>query len=154
MSYCPVFLHLYDIRYKNLLVEVECLAIILNWYKHLSTSWHSNNKQVHFQGPFGNPAIIQSACWYLDSVLGTHKVQLDRLQLVGAACYWIAQKLHGPMMPASRLVKCANYAFSQDRLLAAEKAVIQKLVSDTVIQNCVYHACTVSWASQRFFKIH
>lgn len=36
MSYCPVFLHLYDIRYKNLLVEVECLAIILNWYKHLT----------------------------------------------------------------------------------------------------------------------
>ncbi|CAG9793499.1 unnamed protein product [Diatraea saccharalis] len=47
-------------------------------------------------GADGNPAVIQTAVWYLDSVLATGLVQVTHLQLIAAACYWIARKLHGP----------------------------------------------------------
>ncbi|XP_062525360.1 uncharacterized protein LOC101739653 isoform X2 [Bombyx mori] len=89
-------------------------ACVINWL-------------IKVNGSDGNPAIIHTACWYLDSILGTSQVQLDKLQLVAAACYWIAQKLHGPVLTATRLVKCANHAFSASRLMAAEKVVLQKL---------------------------
>ncbi|KAH9644028.1 hypothetical protein HF086_004289 [Spodoptera exigua] len=65
-------------------------ACVINWLMKVN-------------GSSGNPAVVQTACWYLDSILGTGHVQVERLQLVAAACYWIAQKLNGPVMPAMRL---------------------------------------------------
>ncbi|XP_075984586.1 cyclin-A2-like [Anticarsia gemmatalis] len=89
-------------------------ACVINWLMKVN-------------GAHGNPATIQSACWYLDSILGTGYVQLDKLQLVAAACYWIAQKFHGPATSAARLVNCSNKAFTTDKLLNAEKVVLIKL---------------------------
>ncbi|XP_026735363.1 uncharacterized protein LOC113499189 [Trichoplusia ni] len=85
------------------------------------------NWLMKVNGADGNPAIIQAACWYLDSILGTGHVQLDKLQLVAAACFWIAQKLNGPVIPAIRLVRYSNGAFTTEKLLAAEKAVLLRL---------------------------
>ena len=81
------------------------------------------NKGLH-----GNPAVVQSAQWYLDAILTVSQVQIDALQVVAAACYWIAQKTHGPAYSARRLVKSASEAFNCKLLLAAEKAVLYKLV--------------------------
>lgn len=82
-----------------------------------------------FKGPNGNPAVVQTATWYLDSVLSVSSVQLEHLQTVAAACYWIAQKLHGPVATASRLVKFSNRAFTSKQLMGAEMAILNKLVS-------------------------
>lgn len=93
------------------------------------------NRIYPLQGAEGNPSTIQTACWYLDSILGIVHVQLDKLQLTAAACYWIAQKFHGPVTPASKLVKCANKAFTADKLLSAEKAILKKMVRTYAILN-------------------
>ncbi|CAD0204771.1 unnamed protein product [Chrysodeixis includens] len=85
------------------------------------------NWLMKVNGADGNPATIQAACWYLDSILGTGHVQLDKLQLVAAACFWIAQKINGPVIPAIRLVRYSNGAFTTEKLLAAEKAVLLRL---------------------------
>ncbi|XP_028172432.1 uncharacterized protein LOC114361557 [Ostrinia furnacalis] len=89
-------------------------ACVINWLMKVN-------------GPDGNPAIIQTAAWYLDSVLHAGQVQVDKLQLIAAACYWIAHKLHGSGLSASRLVRYSNQAFSPERLLAAEKAILERL---------------------------
>ncbi|KAJ8711693.1 hypothetical protein PYW08_008647 [Mythimna loreyi] len=89
-------------------------ACVINWLMKVN-------------GADGNPAVIQSACWYLDSILGTRYIRLEKLQLVAAACFWIAQKLNGPFMPAMRLVKCSSSAFTAQELVAAERAVLIRL---------------------------
>lgn len=107
-------------------------ACVINWLL-----------KVH--GADGNPSTVQSACWYLDSILGTGRVQLEKLQLVAAACYWIAQKLYGPVKPASRLVKCANKAFTTKHLMNAEKIVLMRLKfppQPVVIQDYISY---ISW---------
>ncbi|CAG4954727.1 unnamed protein product, partial [Parnassius apollo] len=78
-------------------------------------------------GSDGNPAVIQTASWYLDSILSISSVQLEQLQPVAAACFWIAQKHHGPVASASKLIKCANRAFSTTQLLRTEEAILKKL---------------------------
>ncbi|XP_030035823.2 uncharacterized protein LOC115451603 isoform X2 [Manduca sexta] len=107
-----------------LVVEAKPLGLprISNITRACVVNWLMN-----FNGADGNPAVIQSACWFFDSVVGTGHVQFDKIQLVAAACYWIAQKLHGPVMPATKLVIYSEYAFTAERLLAAEKAVLEKL---------------------------
>lgn len=72
--------------------------------------------------------MIQTAQWYLDAILTVSQVQINSLQLVAAACFWIAQKIHGPAFSARRLVKSSSEAFTCRNLLAAEKAVLYKLV--------------------------
>ncbi|CAK1593803.1 unnamed protein product [Parnassius mnemosyne] len=89
-------------------------ACVLNWL-------------LRVNGSDGNPAVVQTASWYLDSVLSISSVRLDQLQLVATACYWIAQKLHGPVAPSYRLIKYANRAFSTTQLLETEKAILNKL---------------------------
>ncbi|XP_050354770.1 uncharacterized protein LOC126776351 [Nymphalis io] len=89
-------------------------ACVINWLMKVN-------------GSDGNPAVIQSAIWYLDSVLAVGHVQIEKLQLVAAACYWIAQKIHGTAATAKRLVKFSSHAFTAGNLVAAEKAVLYKL---------------------------
>jgi hypothetical protein len=83
------------------------------------------------QGADGNPAIIQTAIWYLDTLLVKVKIPIDKMQLIAAACYWIAHKIHGPGILAGKLTRCSNHAFSAYSLLCAEKAVLERLVSGT-----------------------
>ncbi|XP_053615235.1 uncharacterized protein LOC128678028 [Plodia interpunctella] len=85
------------------------------------------NWLMKINGPNGNPAIVQTASWYLNSVLSNRQVPIDQLQLVAAACYWIAHKLQGPGLHAQRLVKYSNHAFTTRSLLYAEKAVLERL---------------------------
>ncbi|XP_048006295.1 uncharacterized protein LOC125241730 [Leguminivora glycinivorella] len=82
---------------------------------------------MKINGVDGNPATIQTAVWYLDAVLATGNVTLENMQLVAAAAYWIATKHHGPLTPASKLVKYANHAFTHQRLLEAEKVILARL---------------------------
>ncbi|XP_061728917.1 uncharacterized protein LOC133533858 [Cydia pomonella] len=95
-------------------VKSETRACVINWLMKIN-------------GIDGNPATIQTAAWYLDTVLTTGNVTLENMQLVGAAAYWIASKHHGPPIPASKLVKYANHAFTQEKLLEAEKAILVRL---------------------------
>ncbi|KAL4717240.1 hypothetical protein ACJJTC_017127 [Scirpophaga incertulas] len=89
-------------------------ACVINWLMKVN-------------GADGYPATIQTAIWYLDSVLGLSEVALDKLQLIGAASYWIANKLHGAINAARYLVKCSNQAFSASDLRQAEKEILLKL---------------------------
>ncbi|KAJ8709125.1 hypothetical protein PYW07_008951 [Mythimna separata] len=89
-------------------------ACVINWLMKVN-------------GVDGNPAVIQSACWYLDSILGTRFVRLEKLQLVAVACFWIAQKLNGPFMPAKRLANYSGGVFTADDLVDAERAVLIRL---------------------------
>ncbi|CAG5007995.1 unnamed protein product [Parnassius apollo] len=91
------------------------------------TRAHVLNWLLRIKGSDGNPAVIQTAFWYLDSVLCVSSVRLDQLRQVAAACFWIAQKHHGSVASASKLIKCANRAFSKTQLLRAEKAILKKL---------------------------
>ncbi|XP_063378511.1 uncharacterized protein LOC134665435 [Cydia fagiglandana] len=95
-------------------VKSETRACVINWLMKIN-------------GIDGNPATIQTAVCYLDAVLATGNVTLENMQLVAAAAYWIASKLHGPLTPASKLVKYANHAFTQQRLLEAEKVILLRL---------------------------
>ncbi|CAH0402316.1 unnamed protein product [Chilo suppressalis] len=95
-------------------ISSKTRACVINWLMRVN-------------GPDGNPATVQTAVWYLDSVLATGQVQVNKLQLVAAACYWVAHKLHGPGLSATRLVNCSNYAFTTEDLLCAEKSILQRL---------------------------
>ncbi|CAK1593802.1 unnamed protein product [Parnassius mnemosyne] len=89
-------------------------ACVLNWL-------------LVVNGSEGNPAVIQTASWYLDSVLSITSVRLDELQPLAAASYWIARKHHGPVVPSSVLIKYSNGAFNRTQLLEAEKTILNKL---------------------------
>uniref|UniRef100_A0A2A4JZY5 Serpin domain-containing protein n=1 Tax=Heliothis virescens TaxID=7102 RepID=A0A2A4JZY5_HELVI len=116
----------YTVDVFEYLLAVECKPLDLPRTSSITRACVIN-WLMKVNGADGNPAIIQAACWYLDSILGTGHVQLDKLQLVAAACYWIAQKINGPYVPAARLVKYSNTAFTSAKLLAAEKAVLIRL---------------------------
>ncbi|XP_072933469.1 uncharacterized protein [Epargyreus clarus] len=111
-----MYMYLLSAEKKTIVPRIPSItrACVINWL-------------LKVNGADGDPTIVQTACWYLDAVLGIGHVQLDKLQLVAAACFWISQKLHGPSVQASRLVKCANRAFTGEQLMAAEKAVLYKL---------------------------
>ncbi|KAL0819136.1 hypothetical protein ABMA28_008395 [Loxostege sticticalis] len=111
-----MFSYLLETEQKSTAPRISSImrACVINWLMKVN-------------GPDGNPATIQTATWYLDSVLVVGQVQVDKLQLIAAACYWIAHKLHGSGLSGQRLVKYANYAFTPERLLAAEKAVLERL---------------------------
>ncbi|XP_063529297.1 uncharacterized protein LOC134740674 [Cydia strobilella] len=95
-------------------VRSETRACVINWLMKIN-------------GIDGNPATIQTAVWYLDAVLATGNVTLENMQLVAAGAYWTASKLHGPLTPASKLVKYANHAFTKQRLFEAERVILHRL---------------------------
>ncbi|XP_047537566.1 uncharacterized protein LOC125071388 [Vanessa atalanta] len=111
-----LFTYLLNVENRTVLPRIPNItrACVINWL-------------IKVNGSDGNPAVIQSAIWYLDSILAVGHVQLEKLQLVAAACYWIAQKIHGQAVTAKRLVRFASHAFTTGNLLAAEKAVLYKL---------------------------
>ncbi|XP_026761345.1 uncharacterized protein LOC113520270 [Galleria mellonella] len=111
-----MFVYLIEVEERSPLPRISSVmrACVVNWLM-----------KVH--GPDGNPTTIQSACWYLDSVLSTGQVEVHKLQLLAAACYWIAQKLNGPVLSASRLVRFSNNAFSSYDLMMAEKQILERL---------------------------
>ncbi|CAH2095256.1 unnamed protein product [Euphydryas editha] len=111
-----LFTYLLNMENKTIMPKISSVtrACVTNWLMKVG-------------GSDGNPAVIQTALWYLDSILAVGYVQLEKLQLVAAACYWIAQKIHGHVLTAKRLVKCSSHAFTAENLQAAEKAVLYKL---------------------------
>ncbi|KAG7309169.1 hypothetical protein JYU34_005090 [Plutella xylostella] len=86
-------------------------ACVINWLMKVN-------------GPSGDPSVMQAAIWYIDQVISNFDITPDQLQLIGSACYWIAQKLHQPGAPASRLVKCANNAFHRHQLVYCERKIL------------------------------
>ncbi|CAG4955316.1 unnamed protein product [Parnassius apollo] len=112
-----LFAHLLSIERPVSVPRIPSItrACVLNWL-------------LRINGSDGNPAVIQTASWYLDSILSISSVQLEQLQPVAAACFWIAQKHHGPVASASKLIKCAKRAFSTTQLLRTEEAILKKLV--------------------------
>ncbi|CAG9568059.1 unnamed protein product [Danaus chrysippus] len=82
---------------------------------------------IKVHGPDGSPSTVQYAQWYFDAILAIGHIHINQMQLFAAACYWIAQKIHGPYTYARKLVKCSSHAFSCEKLLAAEKAVLVTL---------------------------
>ncbi|XP_068619873.1 uncharacterized protein [Battus philenor] len=111
-----LFLYLLSIERPGQSPAISSLsrACVLNWIMKIN-------------GPDGNPAVVQTATWYMDSVLSICSVRLDQLQQVAAACFWIAQKIYGPSISASQLVKYSNNAFSCTQLMVMEKAILNKL---------------------------
>ncbi|CAG5007985.1 unnamed protein product [Parnassius apollo] len=111
-----LFAHLLSIERPVSVPRIPSItrARLLNWL-------------LRINGSDGNPAVIQTASWYLDSVLSICSVWPEQLQQVAAACFWIAQKIHGPVASASMLIKFANGAFSKTQLLRAEEAILMKL---------------------------
>ncbi|XP_038207481.1 uncharacterized protein LOC119829151 [Zerene cesonia] len=101
------------------------------WPKHLTTPNATRacilNWLLKVNGAGGNPATIQTATWYLDSVLAVGPVPIEKLQLFATACFWIAQKIHGPVTTAHKLVKCSNHAFTTQYLLKAEALILKNL---------------------------
>ncbi|CAG4960085.1 unnamed protein product [Colias eurytheme] len=101
------------------------------WPKHLTTPNATRacilNWLLKVNGAGGNPATIQTATWYLDSVLEVGPVPIENLQLFATACFWIAQKIHGPVTAAHKLVKCSNHAFTTKYLLKAETLILINL---------------------------
>lgn len=69
----------------------ETRARVINWLMKLN-------------GIDGKPATLQTAVWYLNTLLATNHVTLKNMQLEAAAAYWIASKYHGPPTPASIIV--------------------------------------------------
>ncbi|CAH0731942.1 unnamed protein product, partial [Brenthis ino] len=111
-----LFTYLLNIEKRTVVPRIssKIRACIINWL-------------IKVNGLNGNPAVIQTAQLYFDAVLAVSHVQMNSLQLVAAACYWIAQKIHGPAFSARRLVKYSSEAFTVRNLLSAEKAVMYKL---------------------------
>ncbi|XP_059058787.1 uncharacterized protein LOC131852162 [Achroia grisella] len=111
-----IFTYLLNTEHKPIAPRILNVtrACVVNWLMKVN-------------GAKGNPATIQIACWYLDSILSTGQIHVDKLQLIAAACYWIAQKLNGPVLSASRLVRFSSNAFTAKDLMAAEKAVLERL---------------------------
>ncbi|XP_045779162.1 uncharacterized protein LOC123876834 [Maniola jurtina] len=89
-------------------------AVIINWL-------------VKVNGPKGNPAAVQTAAWYFDTLLSVVEVEINKLQVVAAACYWIALKIHGNFGSAKKLVKIGANAYSAKLLKSAEIAVLKEL---------------------------
>ncbi|XP_041983075.1 uncharacterized protein LOC121736083 [Aricia agestis] len=75
----------------------------------------------------GNPAVVQSAVSYMDALLATRQVDAEHLQLVAAACFWLAQKNLGSYMSARRLVRASSQAFSVTKLVHAERTILKLL---------------------------
>lgn len=69
------------------------------------------------------------ACWYLDSLSSRKDISLEQLQVVAAACYWIAQKMYGPSIVSSRLVKNGGDSYTSSQLRRAEEKILLILVS-------------------------
>ncbi|XP_049868210.1 G2/mitotic-specific cyclin-A-like [Pectinophora gossypiella] len=82
---------------------------------------------INVNGSGGHPAVVQLACWYLDAYLCTTRVTIDRLQVIAAACFWIAAKFHGRNITGRRLVKYSGNAFIENELVAAERNILRKL---------------------------
>ncbi|XP_061716985.1 uncharacterized protein LOC133524842 isoform X2 [Cydia pomonella] len=77
-------------------------------------------------GTVGNPATIQAAVWYLDTVLATCNVP-NNVQLEAAAAYLIASKHRGPRTRTSKLITCAGFAFTKEKLLEKELDILLTL---------------------------
>lgn len=74
--------------------------------------------------------MLQTALRYLDSVLASSHVTVDNMQLIGATSYWIAAKMHGPVISATKLAMYSDYAFEVQKLIEAEKIILSRLVRD------------------------
>ncbi|CAG4955389.1 unnamed protein product [Colias eurytheme] len=101
------------------------------WPKHFTTPNTTRacilNWLLKVNGAGGNPATIQTATWYLDSVLAVGQVPVKNLHVFATACFWIAQKIHGPETTSHELVKCSNHAFTTKHLLKAETMILKNL---------------------------
>ncbi|GBP92138.1 hypothetical protein EVAR_67327_1 [Eumeta japonica] len=108
--------HLLSVERKTLgtaRVSNVTRACVVNWLMKIN--------------PIRNPQTVQTACWYLDSLLAIEEVRLEDLQLLGAACYWVAQKQCVVACSARRLVKQSADAFTVAELKIAEQKILSKL---------------------------
>ncbi|XP_045510157.1 uncharacterized protein LOC123705438 [Colias croceus] len=101
------------------------------WPKHVTTPNATRacllNWLLKINGAGGNPATIQTAIWYFDSVLALAQVSSNYIQVYATACFWIAQKIHGPVTTSHELVKCLDHAVTTKYLLKAEKLILKHL---------------------------
>lgn len=65
-------------------------------------------------------------------MLSKNFVALPKLQILAAACYWVARKIQGKTTTAKILVKAANNAFTIKDLELAERAVVMKLINKVI----------------------
>ncbi|KAJ2949621.1 hypothetical protein O0L34_g15544 [Tuta absoluta] len=82
---------------------------------------------INVNGSGGNPAVVQLATWYFDCYLCTAWVTIHRLQLIAAACFWIASKFHGRIISGKRLVKYSGHAFIEKELVDSERNILKRL---------------------------
>ncbi|KAI5651550.1 hypothetical protein NE865_00794 [Phthorimaea operculella] len=82
---------------------------------------------INVNGSGGNPAVVQLAAWYFDCYLCTAWVSINRLQVIAAACFWIATKFHGRLVSGKRLVKYSGHAFIEKELVDSERNILKRL---------------------------
>ncbi|XP_073959205.1 uncharacterized protein isoform X2 [Choristoneura fumiferana] len=110
-------------------IKNETRACVINWLMKIN---HTD----------GNPAVLQTALRYLDSVLASSRITVENMQLIGATSFWIAAKMHGPVISAGKLVMYSDYAFEVKKLLEAEKIILSKLKyprSTVVAHDFIYY---------------
>ncbi|XP_069364855.1 G2/mitotic-specific cyclin-A-like [Maniola hyperantus] len=85
------------------------------------------NWLVNINGSIGNPAVVQTAAWYLDALLSVTELNINKWQVVGVACYWIAMKIHGKSYSLKALVTIGGDAYSAKVLKFTERLVLRTL---------------------------
>ncbi|CAH2261878.1 jg25450 [Pararge aegeria aegeria] len=124
-SYATCLSHNYGPDLFNYLLEKETItkvpripstprASVINWL-------------LNVNGPGGNPAAVQTAAWYFDTVLTIAQTSAENMQVLAAACYWIALKIQGNVISSKKLVKAAANVFTVELLIVAESAVMERL---------------------------
>nr|XP_034839604.1 uncharacterized protein LOC117995721 [Maniola hyperantus] len=85
------------------------------------------NFLVKINGRSGNPAAVQTAAWYFDTLLAVAEVEVKTWQVVAVACYWIALKIHGNLCSTKKLVIIGGNAYSANILKSAERYILKRL---------------------------
>ncbi|CAK1545671.1 unnamed protein product [Leptosia nina] len=75
----------------------------------------------------GNPAVVQTAAWYFDSIYSRCNVQTSDVPVAVTACLWISRKIHGKANTAKTLVHRSGKVFNVPTLCRTEWRILKLL---------------------------
>ncbi|XP_022131004.2 uncharacterized protein LOC111004318 [Pieris rapae] len=99
--------------YPTYLSVLKHRAFALNWLVDINST--------------GDPAVIQTAAWYFDTVLTIRKLKDTDLPVAITACFWISRKVHGKVCTARALVEKSGSVFDAEHLCIVEKRILRLL---------------------------
>jgi Cyclin, N-terminal domain/Cyclin, C-terminal domain len=93
----------------------ENRAKVIDWITYLHTSFRFSNVTLHL------------AVSLLDRCLDATLVALEKLQLVGAACFWIASKYEERRLPMHHLLHACAGLYTRQEFIVTEKIILSAL---------------------------